>query len=230
MWLGLMWARYLAPFLLSLMPVVAACGQPGESSWARGAPAALAGGLAGAAAWLVHAAVATRCGRPGNASRAWHACLAAGAAIVLVWAAAVASWGRLGESVRGLARLRCGRASGLGCAGSGSGGLGLRGDAWGSPAGGQTGTVTAASLHSSRSAGVSSAHPGRWRRSSCLGEPYESDILAALAGRCMVCAAWSCVPRLPSHPLVRPCCGVGGAVWCQGLGRRAAAAAPGVTG
>ena len=74
---------------------------------------------------------------------------------------------------------------------SGAGDWGSLGAVWGCSAGGPTGTAASASCRSSRSAGVSPAHPSvtgereldwRWWRSSSWGKPSESDIATILVG------------------------------------------------
>ena len=125
----------------------------------------------------------------------------------------------------GLAHLWGGRAVVSAGAGSGAGSLELLGAAWGCPAGDSTRTAASARRRSSRSAGVSPAQPSktgererdrRSRQLSRLGEHSESDILAALSDRYMVCAAPSCVPRRLSPSMVRQWCAVRGAMSCQG--------------
>ena len=77
MLLALMWTQYLAPPLLSLLPLAAPWRWPAELSWGHRAPAPGASGVAGAAAFLVPVAASAHRGRPGHS--------AAEAAVRLVW-------------------------------------------------------------------------------------------------------------------------------------------------
>ena len=110
----------------------------------------------------------------------------------------------------------------------------------GRSAGGPTGTAASASFRSARSAGVSPARSGeteerewdrRWWRSSCWGEPSESDITVILVGmrggRCALLTTSRCIcvvlwAVLCSAPRGGGGEGVGGRRWrqpCTGGGR-----------
>ena len=182
---------------------------------------------AGAAARLTRAAAAACRRQPGDALGAFGACRVAAAAVLLVQAAAAASCRRLGDAPRASHAFRAAGAAPSAGASLGAGGSGPSGAAWGCLAGGSAETAASARCRLSLSAGVSPSHPWetgereRDRRrgwSSRWGGPSESDILAALSGRCMLCVARLCVSRCPSSPPVRRCCAVGGAVRFQGLG------------
>ena len=188
-WLGLVWAQYFAPSL----PSAADAAAPGEAPGARAGANPRAGGVpgaaVGAAAQLAGAAVSAPCA-PGDPS-------GGGAAGLAAWAAGAVSLAGAGPPV----------------AGSVSAGA-----ARGCQAGGATSTAAFASRRSSRSAGVSPAHPGelgererdrQWWRSSCFGEPSESDITVILVGmrggRCALSTTSRCI------------CGVPWAVLCSAL-------------
>ena len=183
-WLGWVWARYLAPSLPSAAAAAAPCealrARTGPILRARGVLGAAAG-PAGAVARLARAAVAAPCA-PSPPSSA--AAAASGAAPGARAGAMPRAGSMPGAAVGAAARL-AGAAVSAPCApgapsGGGAGGLA----AWateavssagagprvdgpvsaeadrGCPAGGPTGTAASASCRSSRSARVSPAHPG----------------------------------------------------------------------
>ena len=157
-WLGLVWAPYLTPSLPS-----AAC---------HGCPRRGARGPRGACP--------PRWRRTGGRSMPdWRGVCGS----MRVWGP---SWGQAAEA----AAWAAGAASPAGT-GSRAGVSDSLGAAWGCSAGCPTGTAASASCRFSRSTGVSPAHPGdaqtgererdqRWLRSSCWGEPSESEIAAIL--------------------------------------------------
>ena len=182
-WLGLAWARYLAPFLPSAAAVVA----PGEALGARAGFISRARGMLGAAAWPA-GAVARHAGAalsaPCAPSRPSSAAAAAPSEAPGARAGATPrAGGAPGAAVRAAARLAGaavsapsapggpsgGGAAGLAAWAAGavlSAGAGPRVDgpvsakaARGCPAGGPTGTAAYASRSSSRSARVSPAYP-----------------------------------------------------------------------
>ena len=180
-WLGLVWAWYFAPSL----PSAAAAAAPGEAPGARAGATPRAGDVPGAAvvaaARLAGAAVSASF-EPGAPS--WG-----GAAGLAAWAAGAVSSAGAGPRVDS--------SMSAGAAGS-------------CPAGGLISTAASASACSSRSARVSPAHPGetgererdrRWWRSSCLGEPSESDITDILVGmrggRCALPTTSWCICVVP---------------------------------
>ena len=195
MWLGLAWVRYLAPSL----PSATAAAAPGEALGARAGSVPRARGVLGAAAWpagsvawLAGAAVLAPCA-PSPPSSA--AAAAPGETPGARAGATPRAGGAPGAAVGAVARL-AGAAVSAACApgapsGGGPAGLaawaaGLVSSAGAGPRvdgpvsaeatrGCATGTAASASRRSSRSARVSTAHPGetgererdrRWWRSS----------------------------------------------------------------
>ena len=162
------------------------------------------GAAVGAAAWLAGAAA--------SAPRASGAPSRGGAAGLAVWAAGSVTSASSGSWVDGPVSAEAAR----GC-----------------PASGPTSTATSASLRSSRSAGVSPAQSGemvererdrRWWRSSCWGEPSESDITVILVGmrggRCALPTTSRCISVVPWAVLCSALWGgggegVGGRLWRQ---------------
>ena len=150
-WLGLVWARYLAPSL----PSAAAAVAPSEAPRARAGAIPRAGGVPGAVV--------------GAAARL------PGAAVSAPCVAEAPS----GGGVAGLAASAAGAVSSAG-AGHRFNSWVSAGAARGCPAGDPSGTAASASRRSSPSARVSPAHPGetdererdrRWWRLSRWGEP-----------------------------------------------------------
>ena len=257
MWVGLVWARYFPPSL----PTAAAAAAPGEAPGARAGSVPHVRGVPGAAAWpaeavarLAGAAVSTprapspppsaAAAAPGEAPgscagatpRAGGAPGAAVGAAARLAGAAVSAPRAPGAPSRGWAAgLAAWAAGAVSSAGSGpwvDGPVSAEG-ARGCPAGGPTGTAASASLCSSRSAGVSSAHSGetaereqdqRCWRSSRWGEPSESDITVFLVGmrggRCALPTTSRCICVVPWVVLCSAArggggTGVGGRRWRQ---------------
>ena len=191
-WLGLVWARYFAPSLLS----AAAAAAPGEAPGARAGATPRAGGVpgaaVGAAARLAGAAVSAPCA-PGAPS--WH-----GAAGLAAWAAGAVSSAGAGPRVDGSVSA---------------------GAARGCPAGRPTGTAASASRRSSRSARVSPAHPERRGRGSGTGVVAVVLLGEALGVRhhCYPGrhAWWQACPL--HYLLVHLYCAAGSAVQCSSGGR-----------
>ena len=169
----------------------------GQTSRAGGAP----GAAVRAAARLAGAAVLAPCA-PGAPS-------GGGAAGLAAWAAGAVSSAGAGPRVDGLVSAEPAR----GCL-----------------AGGPTGTAATASRGSSPSARVSPTYPGetgerepdrRWWRSSCLGEPSESDITVTLVGmrggRCALPTTSWCICVVPWAVL---CSALQGGGWEGRGGRR----------
>ena len=220
---SLTWPRYLAPSLLSWLAAALPRGRPGKASRACGASAPCAGWVAGAAARLAQAAVAAPCGQPGDASGALRACGGRGLA------GPVSRGGLMSAARRrvcGLARLQGGRGGRLGRRRLGGRQLWIRWDRLQLPGRRLGRDCGFARRCSTRSAGFSPAYRGRRGCGSVIGaegdvpawgKPSDSDCLAAMSGRHMVCVAGPCVPCQPSCPPVRPWCAVGGTVWCQGV-------------
>ena len=256
-WVGLVWARYFAPSL----PTAAAAAAPGEAPGARAGSVPRVRGMLGAVAWLAEdvarpagAAVSTpralspspsaAAAAPGEAPGSCGGATprAGGAPGAAVGAAARLAGAALSaprapgapsrDAAAGLAAWAAGAVSSAG-AGPWVDSPVLAEAARGCLAGGPTGTAASASLRSSRSSGLSPAHPGetgererdrRWWRSSRWGEPSESDITVILVGtrggRCALLTTSRCISVVPWAVLCSALRGgggegVGGRRWCQ---------------
>ena len=264
-WVGLAWARYFAPSPRTAAAAAAA----GEAPVARVGSFPRFRGVLGAAAWPAEAvarlagpAVATPCApspfpsaaaaalgdAPGSCAGATPPVggvpgAALGAAAWLAGVAVSAPRAFRAPSRARAAGLAAWAAGAVTSAGSGSwvDGPVSAEAARGCPACGPTSIAASASLHSSRSAGVSHAHSGetgererdrRWWRSSRWGEPSESAITVILpglrGGRCALPTTFRCISVVL---WAVPCSalrggggeGVGGRLWRQprtGGGRR----------
>ena len=177
------------------------CGVLGAAAWPAEAVARLARAVVTtprAPSPLPYAAAAALGDAPGSCARATPGVVGApgaavGAAAWLVGAAVSSPHASGVPSRGGAAGLAAWAAGAVTSAGSGSwvDGPVSAEVAQGCPAGSPTGTAASASLHSSRSVGVSPVHSGetgererdRWCwRSSRWGEPSESDITVILVG------------------------------------------------
>ena len=252
-WVGYAWARYFAPSLPTAAPAAAA----GEAPVARARSFCHFRGVQDAAAWAAEAvarvagaAVATpRAPSPlpsaaaaalgdapsscaGAAPRVGGVPGAAvGAAAWLAGTAVSAPRASGPPSRGGAAGLAAWAAGAVGSAGSGSwvDGPVSAEAARGCPAGGPTSTAAAASLRSSRSAGVSPIRSGetgererdrRWWRSSRWGGPSESAItvirVGMRGGRCALPTTSRCISVMPCAV---PCSALRGGGW-EGVGGR----------
>ena len=198
-------AAVTTPRAPSLLPSAAAAAlgdAPGSCAGATPRVGGMPGAAVGAAVWL------------------------AGAAVSVPRASGAPSWGEA-------ARLAVWAAGAVTSAGSGSwvDGPVLAKAARHCPAGGPTGTAASASLRSSRPAAVSPAHSGetgererdrRWWRSSCWGDPLESDITVILVGmrggRCALPTTSRCISVVPWAVLCSALRGGGGGGWGAGCG------------